>query len=102
MKICKTCDGNNFIKITHEGVTSYINCPNCTVDGKKEFPDFADRVIKGKSLPSMNAIKLLSYQPIENPIFFGHYKEATWIHNNRLLIIKKGSLKTALYFLSFK
>tara|TARA_R100000781_G_C3998383_1_gene99391 strand:- start:106 stop:252 length:147 start_codon:yes stop_codon:yes gene_type:complete len=48
-----------------------MNCPDCTVDGKQEFPDFTDRVEKGKSLPPINTPKLLSYKPIENPIFFG-------------------------------
>jgi hypothetical protein len=48
-----------------------MNCPDCTIDGKKEFPDFTDRVEKGKSLPPINTLKLLSYKPIENPIFFG-------------------------------
>ena len=71
MKICETCHGNNFIKIKHESITSYMNCPDCTIDGKQEFPDFTDRVEKGKSLPPINTLKLLSYKPIENPIFFG-------------------------------
>ena len=71
MKICKTCNGNNFIRISHESITSYMNWPNCTIDGKQEFPDFKDRVEKGKSLPPINTTKLLSYNPIENPIFFG-------------------------------
>lgn len=71
MKICETCHGNNFIKIKHESITSYMNCPDCTIDGKQEFPDFTDRVEKGKSLPPITTPKLLSYKPIENPIFFG-------------------------------
>ena len=60
MKICKTCKGNNFVRLKFEGEEFTENCPDCTIDGKKEFPDFTDRVEKGKSLPPINTTKLLS------------------------------------------
>ena len=80
MKICKTCKGNNFVRLKFEGEESTMNCPDCTIDGKRDYLErmkYYDGEQTDKTLFPKKKVRLLTYQPIPSPYFFGHYKEAT-------------------------
>ena len=73
MKICKTCKGNNFVRVEFEAEKSTMNCPDCTIDGKQNYLKRVGEQAD-KSLPPKKKVRLLTYQPIPSPYFFGHYK----------------------------
>ena len=86
MKICKTCKGNNFVRLKFEGEESTMNCPDCTIDGKRDYLEsmkYYDGEQTDKTLPpkkKVNPPRLLTYRlstSYPTPYFFGHYKEAT-------------------------
>ena len=82
MKICKTCKGNNFVRVEFEAEKSTMNCPDCTIDGKQNYlkrvGEQADKSLPPKK--KVNPPRLLTYRlstSYPTPYFFGHYKEAT-------------------------